>query len=119
MGLLNMNGMIDTVFRSTSATSVTTGGSYVDGVWVPGDSQRVTFNNVNIQPLNNKEIQFLQIGAERISNVMKLYINDARAANIDLWCNWEIDGIVYKTIQLDNRPWRTYCKLMVERVDDQ
>lgn len=116
---LNMFGMIDSVFASVNAVSISTGdGSYVNGVWVPGTSTRTTFT-VNMQPANEKELQFLNLGGERVHNVNKIYINDPRAQTVDLYCDWEVEGVHYKTIQIDNRPWRTYCKVYIERTDDQ
>lgn len=117
---LDMIGHIDLVFESTGATRTSySGGGYVDGRYVDG-AQTQTSHTVNIQPLNNKEIQTLNIGAERIGDVRKVYVNDGDLYSIAEADTWEFDGVdgVFNSIALDNRPWRNYCKIIVSRQDD-
>lgn len=116
---LNMQGHIDSVFKSVSATRISkAGGSYVNGVWVPSPETRGSYT-VNMQPLNDKEIYFLSIGAERVQDVRKIYVNDGDLESIGINDDWEILGQRWKAIRTDNRPWRKYCRIIVERYDDQ
>lgn len=117
---LNMSGHIDGIFKSVDATrSGKSGGAYVNGHWVAG-VETTNAHNVNLQPLNEKEIQSLSIGAERIGDMRKIYVNDGDMYNIaesDIWTFTGIDG-EFKTVSLDNRPWRNYCKAIVSRIDE-
>ena len=115
-----MSGHIDGVFKSVDATRTgKSGGAYVDGLWVPG-VETDNPHTVNIQPLTEKEIQSLSIGAERIGDMRKIYVNDGDMYNIaesDIWAFTGIDG-EFKTVSLDNRPWRNYCRIVVSRIDE-
>ena len=117
---LNMLGHIDSVFKSTDASRFkTTGGSYVNGLWVEG-SEMPSPHTVNLQPLTEKEIQSLSIGAERINDTRKIYVNDGDLYSIaksDTWTFTNVAG-VFKSVALDNRPWRNYCKIIVSRIDE-
>jgi len=118
-----MLGHIDSTFRSISASRVEKTGAYDgDGIWQETTSISSS-HSVNIQPLNNRELQNLDIGGERINDVRKIYVNDGDLNNIkpsDLWQFDEGHGVqVYKTIALDCRPWNNYCKAIVSRNDDQ
>lgn len=121
MTTLNMKGHIDSVFVSTPANRIRkTGGAYVDGKWVDG-SEVTTPHNVTLQPLTEREIQNLNIGAERIGDMRKVYVNDGDLYKISQADDWVFTGVdgVFKTVKLDNRPWRNYCKAIVSRYDDQ
>lgn len=117
---LNMFGHIDAVFVSTPATrTVETGGSYVNGKWVDGTTE-IKPHTVNLQPVNDKEIQALNIGAERIGDLRKIYVNDGDLYNIkpsDIWSFTGLGG-TFKAVSLDNRPWRNYCKIIVSKQDE-
>lgn len=120
---INMIGHIDSTFESMSASRVEKAGAYdVDGIWQESTSI-ASSHSVNIQPLNNRELQNLAIGGERINDVRKIYVNDGDIQNIkpsDLWQFNEGHGMqTYKTIALDARPWANYCKAIVSRDDDQ
>ncbi len=67
---LSMRGHIDNVFKSVPATHVGKSGSYVDGIWTSVTSAPVAFM-VNIQPLSDKEIDFLRQGGQRIVDPRK------------------------------------------------
>ena len=116
---LDMRGHIDSVFRSTPATRISySPGGYVDGVWVDGIPTQSP-HTVTLQPLNNKEIQQLQIGAERVGDVRKIYVNDGDLYSITPSDDWAFDAVdgLFKSIALDNRPWHNYCKVIVSRYD--
>jgi maleate cis-trans isomerase len=114
-----MNGQIDSVFQSVPVTRiVTTGGEYVNGIWVEGMELCQPFT-ATIQPATDREIDFLSQGGERLVDVRRLYINDGNMQNIDSTGDWEFLGQRFKTIKTDNRYWRDYCKVFVSRYDEQ
>lgn len=117
---LDMSGHIDTVFKSVTATrTAKSGGEYTDGIWVAGTETETT-HAANVQPLNNKDIDFLTLAGERIRDSRKVYINDGTMASIsesDTWTFPNVDG-TFKTYSLDNRPWRNYCKFYAIRLDE-
>lgn len=117
---LNMRGHIDSVFESDQAIRVYKGEGYYDdiGIWIPQDEQQSAPYSVNVQPLNDREIVSLGIGAERIGSILKIYIN-RRIGPVSELDDWLIDGERYKTIRLDKRKKRTYVKVIAERIDDQ
>lgn len=115
---LNMRGHIDTVFESEKATRVYRGNGYYDeGIWVEAPEVKETYV-ANVQPLNDREIASLGIGAERINSVLKIYINN-NINDLSLVDDWILDGERYKTIRTDKRKKRTYIKIIAERYDDQ
>lgn len=117
---LNMQGHVDAVFRSTDVVAhIEAGGSYVDGLWVEGAVRDITFNRVTIQPLNDKELDFLYRGNERILDSRKLYINNGDLESLTLANDVTFVGLKWKISKSDIRPWRSYAKLIVVRYDDQ
>ncbi|HEI0612157.1 TPA: hypothetical protein SIF59_004034 [Escherichia coli] len=115
---LNMKGHIDAVFKSVDATHVGKSGAYVDGIWTETTSAPVSFQ-VDIQPLNDKEIDFLRQGGERIIDPRKIYVNSGDLNSIQLAGEWVFLGQRWKIVKTDNRPWRNYCKVVVDRLDVQ
>lgn len=115
---LSMRGHIDNVFKSVPATHVGKSGSHVDGIWTPVTSGPVAFM-VNIQPLNDKEIDFLRQGGQRTVDPRKIYVNNGDLDSIALDGEWIFLGQRWKVIRTDNRPWRKYCKVIVDRYDQQ
>lgn len=117
---LDMSGHIDSTFESVTATrTAKAGGAYVDGKWVDGSSA-ATNHIVNLQPLNDRERKTLQEAGERIIDARKIYVNDGDIYSVseaDMWSFAGVDG-VFKTVSVDNRPWRNYCKIVVSRKDD-
>jgi hypothetical protein len=117
---LDMSGHIDSTFESVTATrAAKAGGAYVDGKWVDGSST-ATNHTVNLQPLNDRERKTLQEAGERIVDARKCYVNDGDTYSVseaDTWSFTGVDG-VFKTVSVDNRPWRNYCKIVVSRIDD-
>lgn len=120
MSVLSMIGMVDEVFQSVPATRTVrgTGGSYVNGIWVPGPDVTTEYV-VTIQPATDQELQFLNQGAERYIDVRKIYINDGDMQLINNIGDWTFLGFKWKTIKCDNRYWRDYCKVFVNKYDDQ
>lgn len=119
MTTLSMKGHIDSVFVSAPAKRIReVGSSYVNGKWVDG-SETTTSHKVTLQPLSEREIQNLNIGAERIGDMRKIYVNDGGDHKLnDNWLFAGVDGL-FKSVHVDNRPWRNYCKIIVSRIDDQ
>lgn len=117
-GTLSMAGHVDNVFKSVDAVHIGKGGAYLDGVWTPVEYPPVSFT-VNIQPLNDKEIDFLRQGGERILDGRKIYVNSGDLESIQLDGEWGFLGQRWKIIRTDNRPWRKYCKVIVDRLDNQ
>ena len=118
---LDMGGHIDACFQSTIATRTSlSSGSYVAGRWV-GGSPTIAPHVVNLQPLSDKEIDFLKDGGERVLDARKIYVNDGDLYSLGEKDTWVFDGVdgVFKTVKLDKRPWRNYCKIIVSRIDDQ
>jgi len=117
---LDMAGTIDDTFESVGALRTTkTGGYGANGRYVAVSSAPAR-HTVNLQPLSVKDLQSLSIGAERANDVRKIYVNDGDLYSIlpsDEWAFDTIDG-TFRTVSLDNRPWRNYCKAIVSRKDD-
>lgn len=115
--ILDMSGTIDSTFQSIPAERTSmTGGGYVDGIWVDG-VETTAPHMVTIQAATDREIDFLSHGGERILDVRRIYVNDGDLYSISPSDNWVFDGQTWKTIKLDNRPWRNYCKIFVSRLD--
>lgn len=115
---LSMKGHIDNVFKSVPATHVGKSGSYVNGIWKEVLTSPVAFL-VNIQPLSDKELDFLRQGGERIVDPRKIYVNSGDLDAIQLAGEWVFLGQRWKIIRTDNRPWRNYCRVTVDRFDEQ
>lgn len=117
--MLDMVGHIDDCFESVTATRTSQPGSYVDGKWVetPGISEP---HVITLQPVSEKELDNLSKGGERIVDARKIYVNDGDLYSISPSDDWVLDSIdgIFKTVKLDNRPWRNYCKIIVSRKDD-
>lgn len=119
MSLLNMEGMVDGVFESIPASRTTNNaGSYIDGIWVPDVAVTTEFT-VNIQPVSQQELDFLTQGGERVLDLRRVYINDGPIEEINETGIWNFLGKEWKAIRVDNRYWRSYCKCIVQRIDDQ
>jgi hypothetical protein len=116
---LNMQGHIDDVFVSVPATrTVDVGGDWVEGIWTPGGPATTDYI-VNIQPANDREIDFVQRAGERIFDVRRVYINEGDMQLVDQTGMWSFLSQQWKAVKCDNRWWRNYCKVIVTRIDDQ
>lgn len=116
---LDMAGFIDPVFESVPASrTVDTTGSFIDGIWTPGVTVTSPYT-VNIQQATDREVDFIRQGGERIVDVRKIYINEGDMQLIDQTGVWTFLGQQWKAVKVDNRYWRNYCRVMVNRIDDQ
>ena len=123
---LDMIGFIDDTFESvlalrTAKTSTFANGRPVNSVAAPKP------HTVNVQPLSNKQIQSLDIGAERKNDTRRIWVNDGDLYSILPSDEWTFAGTqakrmgiegTFRTLELDNRPWRNYCRVIVSRKDD-
>lgn len=115
---LDMFGHIDDVFESVPATRTATGGTYVDGIYVPANDTPEPYT-VNIQQASDREIDFIRQGGERVTDARKIWINAGNMQLIDQTGIWSFLGQDWKAVAVDNRYWRNYCKVMVVRIDPQ
>lgn len=120
---LDMGGFIDSDFKSIDANQITKDGGYDgDGIWQEGvDSEPIPYD-VNIQPLNDRELNNLNIGGERTQDYRKIYVNDGDFHALSPKAFWEFDannnGLErYKVIKSDIRVWRRYAKITVVLID--
>ena len=111
---LDMLGHIDSTFKSVDATRTPQPGSYVEGKWIAVPSASSP-HNVTLQPASDKEINNLSKGGERLVDVRNVYVNDGDLYAISPSDDWTFAGIngTFKSIKLDNRQWRNYCKVVV------
>lgn len=115
---LDMFGHIDDVFESVPATRTATGGTYVDGIYVPANGAPEPYT-VNIQQASDREIDFIRQGGERVTDARKIWINQGNMQLIDQTGLWSFLGQTWKAVAVDNRYWRNYCRVMVVRIDPQ
>ena len=120
---LDMSGFIDADFKSIPANQITqTGGYDGDGIWDSGiDSPPIPYD-VNVQTLNDRELNNLNIGGERVEDYRKLYINDGDFHALSPKAFWDFDANNvgtqrYKVIKSDIRKWRSYAKITVVLID--
>ena len=91
--------------------------SYADGVPV-ASTRRGTPFVATVQPLCPKEIEALAIGADRIRDYRKLYINSGNMSVLErLDGRFEFLGEKWRPIEVDYRPTRRYCRVIVARID--
>lgn len=128
---LDMYGFIDPVFESRPEGGVTLivpgEGGYTGpgGTWEEGEPQRKLLQLVNIQPASLKTIETLvgQGGTMQPTDWRVLRINDGTMIYPDdngLFAHLLefSDGLAmrqWRVRQADCRPWRSYCKVIVER----
>lgn len=120
---LDMGGFIDSDFVSIPANQISqSDGAYDDdGIWAPG-GETTTPYIVNIQPLNPREIDSLQVGGERVRDYRKIYVNNGDFHALSPKAFWEFDANNngterYKVISGDIRQWRNYAKIIVCLID--
>ena len=117
--LLDMSGTVDDTFQSIPATRTSfSAGGYVNGIWVDGASITES-HKVNIQSASDREIDSISQGGERVHDMRRIYVNDGDLYRINAADIWTFDGQTWKTVGIDNRPWRNYCKIFVVRLDVQ
>lgn len=121
MTALDMSGHIDGEFKSVNATRVSDKGyrDQATGLWVESISDPKP-HTVTVQPASAKRIQNLTRGGRRIVDARTVFVNDGDLYDIspaDVWEFDEIDG-KFEAVEMDNRPWRNYCRMTVSRIDD-
>ena len=120
---LDMAGHVEGEFVSLVVTRTPQPGAYdADGIWQATPGQPVP-HSANVQPASDREIANARAVGERITDVRRLYLNDGITPSLAPSDMWQMDvgyGTKnWKTVALDNRPWRNYCKVIVVRLDDQ
>lgn len=120
---LDMAGHVDGEFVSLQAVRIPQSGAYdANGNWQATAGQPAS-HSANVQPASDQEIQNARAVGERITDVRRLYLNDGITPSIAPSDLWQMDvgygTKAWKTVALDNRPWRNYCKVIVVRLDDQ
>ncbi|NMY77693.1 hypothetical protein HBO01_03245 [Pseudomonas rhodesiae] len=83
--------------------------------------------DANVQPVGDKEIEFLQIGAERIDDFRVVHRNDGKG--IELSTEGKLSDILvfaetpdkaaswWKAVNRDYRPWHNFCRAVVAKLD--
>lgn len=75
----------------------------------------------NVQQATGRDIEFLQIGAERINDVRVVHRNDGKGIAVSeagtLADILQFDGHYWKCVSVDYRPWRNYCRALVSVLD--
>lgn len=128
---LDMMDTVDTTFASTPDGGVTLvtqdPGGYTGpgGTWEPGSELTAPLDLVNIQPASQRQAQFYveHGGTVSASDLRVVYINDGTMLYPDDDGTFAqmlrfSDGSAvrdWRVREADNRPWRAYCKAVVER----
>ena len=115
---LDMSGHIDSTFESIPVVRVEKAASQrVNGRVVRGAPTNHTGYTATVQPLSDRQKEILTRAGKRILDSRNLYINNGDIQSINLTDDWQFNGQSYQCIELDNRPWRNYCKVVVSRYD--
>ncbi|HDS1780475.1 TPA: hypothetical protein QEM49_005058 [Pseudomonas putida] len=83
--------------------------------------------DANVQPASDKEIEFLQIGAERINDIRVIHRNDGKGIEVSTPGNLA-DILVFaetpdqpatwwKAMATDYRPWHNFCRVVIAKLD--
>lgn len=121
---IDMLNHVDGPFVSTVGVrqQVTTG--YADGIPTVTANAYLDGNpshNVNIQPADDRLIDWLERGGQRVRDARRVWVNDGDLYSIspaDDWTFEALPGAVYRSVKLDNRPWHNYCRIVVVIYDD-
>ena len=83
--------------------------------------------DANVQPASDKEIEFLQIGAERINDIRVIHRNDGKGIEVstpgnlaDILVFAETPGqpaTWWKAMATDYRPWHNFCRAVIAKLD--
>lgn len=118
---LNMLGHLVGDFvshRQIKLLKITT--TLVDHEQVRAFSSASVFNG-NIQAAPSKDIEFLDIGAERVTDTRLVHRNDGGGIDVSgpgkLADILQFDGAYWKCLSVDYRPWRSYCRAIVIKLD--
>jgi len=114
-----MHDFMDDTMRSVTATRTPQGGTRIDGRWVDNPGTPTT-HEITLQPLSSKARESLERGGERIVDGRVIWINDGTGGNIAQADHWSFPGTdgTFRAVSIDHRPWRSYCKIVVSRLDD-
>jgi hypothetical protein len=129
---LDMRGHVDTTFKSKIPGGIwliNRDGDYTGpgGVWEEEDGERIELTHVNVQPARWREITLLvgQGGVAVISDFRTVHINDGKTYLMpdesgEYRSVLEFsDGVRmrrWRVMTADNRPWRNFCRAVVEVV---
>lgn len=83
--------------------------------------------DANVQPASDKEIEILQIGAERINDIRVIHRNDGNGIEVSTPGNLA-DILVFaespdkpvtwwKAMATDYRPWHNLCRAVIAKLD--
>ena len=107
---LDMMGMIDQDFETGVVTIIPNTGDYLDGEFVPGSNAGTT-HIATKQVANSQEINFVNSGDERYTDVARFFINDGSVHSVGSTII-DAHGKEYRIADADCRPERNYCKLL-------
>lgn len=83
--------------------------------------------DANVQPASDKEIEFLQIGAERVNDIRVIHRNDGKG--IEVSTDGKLADILvfsetpdkpatwWKAMATDFRPWHNFCRSVIAKLD--
>ncbi|MBC3214236.1 hypothetical protein [Serratia fonticola] len=129
---LDMRGHVDSTFNSKIIGGVriirpAAGGfTGLGGVWEQGDASIIELSRVNVQQARWKDMQFLigQGGTANPQDARVVHINDGvnylypdDAGKFSDMLEFS-DGLAvrrWRVMSCDNRPWRNFCRAVVER----
>jgi hypothetical protein len=129
---LDMRGHVDSTFNSKITGGVRiirpAAGGFTGpgGVWEQGEASIVELSLVNVQPARWKDMQFLigQGGTANPQDARVVHINDGinylypdDAGKFSDMLEFS-DGLAvrrWRVMSCDNRPWRNFCRAVVER----
>lgn len=116
---LDMTGHIDDIFETDTGTRTPNTREYVEGLPLVTEG-KPSPHSVTLQPATPKQIEALESGGERFIDVRNVWVNDGDLYSITPSDVWNFDSLEgdYKTVKLDNRPVRNYCKITVAIKDE-
>lgn len=118
---LNMLGHLVGDFVSHPQIEVLkVGSTIVDHEHVRTLESRAFFKG-NVQASPSADIEFLQIGAERVTDIRVVHRNDGGGIDVsrpgELADVLKFQGAYWKCLSVDYRPWRSYCRAIVVKLD--
>lgn len=129
---LDMHGLIDPTMAGSPESGVTlrrpAAGGYggPKGEWQEsGESEETELTMVTIQAVSKRDVELLEAtgGTAETSDLRRVYLNDGTMLSPgddvrgpDVLVFADTDGErEWRVRSVDNRPWRNYCKAVVER----
>lgn len=131
---LDMRGHVDSTFHSAiegGVTLIRLAGDYTGpgGTWEEAEASRTPLSLVNVQPARWREISLLvgEGGVAVLSDFRTIHINDGvnylmpdESGEYRYLLEFS-DGASarrWRVMTADNRPWRNFCRAVVEIVKD-